>query len=913
MAGQVHIKMPSIQKPDIPKSVVASNSFNNHANLTQKMEGSQSFNEVKKRHSKDVDEQTANHGNVASRFKTETAKHSHDTRRNMNTVYTTFKLLERFYGKKGKHGNYLAKNKTKQSGSEIDNDSASKGDKLDKATDLGQKTSTFDRTSHDKKTDTFSVKNPERTLKVAGKYVKPTGSGGRMMTQKEAFDFLRTKNPNMTLHEMQRNVNHATMRRAIFVAGQGLERISDGASKLHRATVGRVKAMKTSEMYVKIDEKVAKGLFGKEASNYKKGMSVSDARLLLSETYEAKYGKKLDDLSFSQLLKPTMTRKDKFGKLTYRKEKLNTDKVLGVKSDRRFFVSTQLASKKAMKNTLKGGIKRNLDKQRDEQKQDGSFGQYAIADAYDQAVRLKQTGEMTVKGLKVAGKVANKSAEMVVNSGKTVANFVQEGHKTLNEARMFEKDGKGKSSDYLKDKAKKSAQQYKKEAQKKMRDATKKLMEETAKKASQIASKLSAKAIGGAIKGFVTSMVSSIVSAVVSFVTGLIGFITTFGVVIVIALVILVIIFFIYVLTVLQPFTDTNSMQGVKALTEKWEDEYYQEVLADNGNPDPPISMHDRYSQDMNTVTIKMDCDGEDASYRNNFIDYYALLITEYNLDILNMGRDYGNEENTDEGVPSYEEMEAFLKDIFDFMYPSDEVNDSSRIEITTVSDFGVSVTQITIDVATMEDVFVYLGWDEDKIALFGDAKNTLEGVLGELEYDEGYDTSWLDYSTLSNTVYDGMAKSDLDDAMANANLVPVTREAFASTAYDYCFPAGQISYEYGGKDPSMGGLDCSGFVAYMYSLQGVDIGSSTAELWENSYAISKSQLQAGDLVFKQTPNSNGINHVGIYLGEDYDEGKYAHCASSTGTVVNDYSGFIHFRRPILNFYVEPSLEEETE
>ena len=66
--------------------------------------------------------------------------------------------------------------------------------------------------------------------------------------------------------------------------------------------------------------------------------------------------------------------------------------------------------------------------------------------------------------------------------------------------------------------------------------------------------------------------------------------------------------------------------------------------------------------------------------------------------------------------------------------------------------------------------------------------------------------------------------------------------------------------YVYGGESPS--GFDCSGFTMYVFSRVGVSIPRTVSTQYAVGVPVSRSELQAGDLVF-----FNGLGHVGIYVG----------------------------------------------
>ena len=85
--------------------------------------------------------------------------------------------------------------------------------------------------------------------------------------------------------------------------------------------------------------------------------------------------------------------------------------------------------------------------------------------------------------------------------------------------------------------------------------------------------------------------------------------------------------------------------------------------------------------------------------------------------------------------------------------------------------------------------------------------------------------------------------------------------------------------YIYGGTAPS--GFDCSGFTSYVYKKYGVSLNRTAAGQYSNGVAVSKGELQPGDLVMF---GKSGINHVGIYIGG----GKMIHAANPSRGVTTD-------------------------
>lgn len=79
--------------------------------------------------------------------------------------------------------------------------------------------------------------------------------------------------------------------------------------------------------------------------------------------------------------------------------------------------------------------------------------------------------------------------------------------------------------------------------------------------------------------------------------------------------------------------------------------------------------------------------------------------------------------------------------------------------------------------------------------------------------------------------------------------------------------------YVYGGTTPS--GFDCSGFTQYVYKQHGVTLNRTSDAQASNGTAVSKSNLQPGDLVIF-------TGHVGIYIGNN----QFIHAANSQKGVI---------------------------
>lgn len=85
--------------------------------------------------------------------------------------------------------------------------------------------------------------------------------------------------------------------------------------------------------------------------------------------------------------------------------------------------------------------------------------------------------------------------------------------------------------------------------------------------------------------------------------------------------------------------------------------------------------------------------------------------------------------------------------------------------------------------------------------------------------------------------------------------------------------------YVWGAEGPNS--FDCSGFTSYVFrNAVGVSLPRTSSAQSGYGKTVSKSNLQAGDLVFFNT-SGKGVSHVGIYVGG----GKMVHAPSSGKTV----------------------------
>lgn len=94
------------------------------------------------------------------------------------------------------------------------------------------------------------------------------------------------------------------------------------------------------------------------------------------------------------------------------------------------------------------------------------------------------------------------------------------------------------------------------------------------------------------------------------------------------------------------------------------------------------------------------------------------------------------------------------------------------------------------------------------------------------------------------------------------------------------------VPYVYGGTSSS--GFDCSGFVQYVFSKQGIFLPRNSASQYSYGTPVSYNSLRAGDLVFFSFNGTGTVSHVGIYIGG----GQFINATSSSGIAISTFSPY---------------------
>jgi len=251
----------------------------------------------------------------------------------------------------------------------------------------------------------------------------------------------------------------------------------------------------------------------------------------------------------------------------------------------------------------------------------------------------------------------------------------------------------------------------------------------------------------------------------------------------------------------------------------------------------------------------------------------------------------------------------------------------SKIVEVETVNDQGETIIEkkkiqtttktIMVDCLTAEEIGTIYGFNDKQTMMVGEMRRSGYGIF-----------------LATNDMQTSLSREKIDEikSLIPKNLVLEGKSA-AEVAKSI---VGQVHYFWGGKSVALGwdnrwgenkevtshgssttgtirpfGLDCSGFVTWVYINLGLPvetiektIGHGTTAQWNLSSSIPESTTMPGDLAFIAIPNTRKVNHIGIIVGKDA-EGHIlvAHCTSGANNVVittADSAGFVYYRRPVV-------------
>ena len=100
------------------------------------------------------------------------------------------------------------------------------------------------------------------------------------------------------------------------------------------------------------------------------------------------------------------------------------------------------------------------------------------------------------------------------------------------------------------------------------------------------------------------------------------------------------------------------------------------------------------------------------------------------------------------------------------------------------------------------------------------------------------------------------------------------------------------VPYKWGGTSASEG-FDCSGLTQAIYQLNGLDLPRASRDQFQIGQPVPRDNLEIGDLVFFNRGGSGGVNHVGIYVGEN----RFIHAPGNGQTIRTDTLDKDYYRR----------------
>ena len=214
---------------------------------------------------------------------------------------------------------------------------------------------------------------------------------------------------------------------------------------------------------------------------------------------------------------------------------------------------------------------------------------------------------------------------------------------------------------------------------------------------------------------------------------------------------------------------------------------------------------------------------------------------------------------------------------------------------------YNVNITTATVSVSDADANFTITAMNKTMYVVIGSGSklnvrsypsSTDEHaqIIGELQRGTAVtvtgETSngWFEISYNGNKAYVSNAYLGNDPGGAGAGNGPTTGCSSGSAASDIAnFAMSFVGYSYvwGGTSPSTG-FDCSGLMYYVLTQYGYSMKRVANDQMTQGTAISRDNLQVGDLVF--FGYGSYANHVGMYIGN----GNFVHASTpSTGVRVN--------------------------
>ena len=154
-----------------------------------------------------------------------------------------------------------------------------------------------------------------------------------------------------------------------------------------------------------------------------------------------------------------------------------------------------------------------------------------------------------------------------------------------------------------------------------------------------------------------------------------------------------------------------------------------------------------------------------------------------------------------------------------------------------------------------------------------------------------GYDRTNSSSLTTQEAVQENQVEAETEQEQEEESIASASSEGNDVVE----FAKKYLGYKYvaGGSSPSTG-FDCSGFTTYVFRNFGVSLNRSSKDQIKNGTAVSKSNLQPGDIVIFKNQGKTAIGHVGIFIGN----GNFIHAANKKeGVVITALSSSYYSQR----------------
>ena len=154
-----------------------------------------------------------------------------------------------------------------------------------------------------------------------------------------------------------------------------------------------------------------------------------------------------------------------------------------------------------------------------------------------------------------------------------------------------------------------------------------------------------------------------------------------------------------------------------------------------------------------------------------------------------------------------------------------------------------------------------------------------------------GYDRTNSSSLTTQEAVQENQVEAETEQEQEEESIASASSEGKEVVE----FAKKYLGYKYvaGGSSPSTG-FDCSGFTTYVFRNFGVSLNRSSKDQIKNGTAVSKSNLQPGDIVIFKNQGKTAIGHVGIFIGN----GNFIHAANKKeGVVITALSSSYYSQR----------------